>query len=150
LSLINISNEADAVPVKNSSKKRHKNFKNKSENLRGKFQKTSQAKTSNSVRGQACRLECRLLRPPLALARRTASTIKSGFIWSSLHHCTSATWRRFHRRHLTHATDFFQAAGFTVRGGVSVMAYFSTFSRSLPLVLIATSPDDFTRMDGSR
>jgi len=27
-----------------------------------------------------------------------------------------------HRRHLTHATDFFPAARFTVRGGVSVMA----------------------------
>jgi hypothetical protein len=63
-----------------------------------------------------------LLRPPLALARRTASSIKSDFIPSSLHHFTSATWRRFHRRRLTHATDFFQAAGFTVRGGVSVIA----------------------------
>jgi hypothetical protein len=62
---------------------------------------------------------------PLALARRTASVIKSGFIRSAVHHFTSATLRRFHRRRLLHATDFFQAAGFTVRGGVSVMATFS-------------------------
>ena len=32
------------------------------------------SKTPNSVRGQACRLEWRLLRPPLAPARRTASS----------------------------------------------------------------------------
>ena len=49
-------------------------------------------------------------------------SIKSGFLPSPLHHFTSATLRRFHRRHLTHATDFFPAARFTVRGGVSVMA----------------------------
>jgi hypothetical protein len=61
-----------------------------------------------------------VLRPPACLARRIASVIKSGFIRSSVHHFTSATLRRFHRRRLLHATDFFQAAGFTVRGGVSV------------------------------
>jgi hypothetical protein len=59
------------------------------------------------------------------MARRIASVIKSGFIRSSVHHFTSATLRRFHRRRLLHATDFFQAVGFTVRGGVSVMAIFS-------------------------
>jgi hypothetical protein len=58
------------------------------------------------------------------MARRIASVIKSGFIQSSVHHFTSATLRRFHRRHLLHTTDFFQAAGFTVKGGVSVMASF--------------------------
>jgi hypothetical protein len=58
------------------------------------------------------------------MARRIASVIKSGFIRSSAHHFTSATLRRFHRRRLLHATDFFQVAGFTVRGGVSVMATF--------------------------
>jgi hypothetical protein len=69
-------------------------------------------------------MECRLLRLPLPLGRRTASIIKSGFIPSSVRHFTSATLRRFHRQRLLHATDFFPAAGFTVRGGVSVMAYF--------------------------
>jgi hypothetical protein len=64
-----------------------------------------------------------VLRQPRCMARRMASVIKSGFIRSSVHHFTSATLRRFHRRRLLHATDFFQAAGFTVRGGVSVMAY---------------------------
>jgi hypothetical protein len=54
--------------------------------------------------------------------QRPASSIQSGFIPSPLNHFTSATWRRFHRRRLLHATDFLQAAGFTVRGGVSVMA----------------------------
>jgi hypothetical protein len=54
------------------------------------------------------------------MARRIASVIKSGFIRASVHHFTSATLRRFHRRRLLHATDFSQAAGFTVRGGVSV------------------------------
>jgi hypothetical protein len=59
------------------------------------------------------------------MARRRASVIKSDFIRSSVHHFTSATLRRFHRRRLLHATDFFQAAGFAVKGGVSVMATFS-------------------------
>jgi hypothetical protein len=57
------------------------------------------------------------------MARRTASVIKSDFIRSSVHHFTSATLRRFHWLRLLHATDFFQAAGFTVKG--SVMATFS-------------------------
>ncbi len=65
-----------------------------------------------------------VLRLPACIARRIASVIKSGFIRSSVHHFTSATLRRFHRRRLLHATDFFQAVGFTVRGGVSVMAAF--------------------------
>jgi hypothetical protein len=44
----------------------------------GKFlAKTWQAKSPNRVRGQACRLEWRLLRSPLALARRMASSSKS-------------------------------------------------------------------------
>jgi len=83
------------------------------------------------------------------MARRTASVIKSGFIWSSVHHFTSATLRRFHRRRLLHATDFFQATIFTVKGGVSVMpknphlaAHFRLF------VLAVTSPDDFGDVDG--
>jgi hypothetical protein len=59
------------------------------------------------------------------MARRIASVIKSGFIQSSVHHFTRTTLRCFHRRHLLHATDFFQAARFTVKGGVSVMATFS-------------------------
>ena len=66
-----------------------------------------------------------VLRQPRCMARRIASIIKSGFIRSSVHLFTSATLRRFHRRRLLHATDFFQAAIFTVRGGVSVMATFS-------------------------
>jgi hypothetical protein len=66
-----------------------------------------------------------LLRQPRCMARSAASIIKSGFIRSSVHLFTSATLRRFHRRRLLHATDFFQAAIFTVRGGVSVMATFS-------------------------
>ena len=89
-----------------------------------------------------------VLRPPACLARRIASVIKSGFIRSSLRHFTSATLRRFHRRRLLHATDFFQAAGFTVKGGVSVMAHFFTFSRSRPVVLVVTSPDDSVGIDG--
>jgi hypothetical protein len=50
-------------------------------------------------------------------SRGGASVIKSGFIRASVHHFTSSTLRRFHRRRLLHATDFFQAAGFTVRCG---------------------------------
>jgi hypothetical protein len=65
-----------------------------------------------------------VLRQPACVARRMASVIKSGFIRSSLHHFTSATLRRFHRRCLLHAIDFFQVVGFTVRGGVSVMVTF--------------------------
>jgi hypothetical protein len=65
-----------------------------------------------------------VLRQLACMARRTASVIKSDFIRSSVHHFTSAILRRFHRRRLLHATDFFQAAGFTVRDGVSVMAQF--------------------------
>ena len=65
-----------------------------------------------------------VLRQPRCMARRIASVIKSGYIRSSVHHFTSATLRRFHWRLLLHATDFFQAAGFTVKGGVSVMACF--------------------------
>jgi hypothetical protein len=63
-----------------------------------------------------------MLRQPHCMARRIASVIRSGFIRSSVDHFTSATLRRFHRRLLLHATDFFQVVGFTVRGGVSVMA----------------------------
>jgi hypothetical protein len=59
------------------------------------------------------------------MARRTASVIKSGFIRSSVHHFTSATLRRFHQRRLLHASNFFQAGRFTVRGGVSVTVTFS-------------------------
>jgi hypothetical protein len=65
-----------------------------------------------------------VLRQARCMARRIASVIKSGFIRSSVQHFTSATLRRFHRRRLLHATDFFQAVGFTVRGGVSVMVPF--------------------------
>jgi hypothetical protein len=64
-----------------------------------------------------------------------------------VHHFASATLRRFHRRRLLHPTGFFQAAGFTVRGGVSVMAIF-IFNYSRPLVLAVISPDDFGDVDG--
>jgi hypothetical protein len=76
-------------------------------------------------------LERGLLRLSVVLARRIASVIKPDFNQSSVHHFTSATLRRFHRRRLLHVTDFFQTAGFTIRGGVSVMANFSFLATSV-------------------
>jgi hypothetical protein len=78
--------------------------------------------TTLEVRRAVWNGACYVRRLPWQGEERPASSIQSGFIPSPLNHFTSATWRRFHRRRLLHATDFLQAAGFTVRGGVSVMA----------------------------
>jgi len=88
-----------------------------------------------------------VLRQPRCMARRIASVIKSGFIRSSVHHFASATLRRFHRRRLLHATDFFQAVGSTVRGG-KCHGSIPTFSRSRPVILAVTLPGDSVCMDG--
>ena len=79
-----------------------------------------------------------VLRPPACLARRIASVIKSGFIWSSVHHFTSATLG-VSPRCLLHATVFSKQPlrlALTVpciakRRG-QCHGHFFTFSRSRP------------------
>ena len=90
-----------------------------------------------------------VLRQSACVARRIASVIKSGFIRASVHHFTSATLRRFHRRRLLHATDFSKQP---LRSALAVPCIakrrgkchgiFSTFSRSRRVILAVTLPSD--------